>query len=378
MAGKKGVILLIGLSLFFPWMTSMSSSDSIVSVESSKTCKQCHEEIYNHWKNAMHAISIEDPIFKASYMESYLKTSGKAKFDCLPCHAPVVLINNDYDLEKEVTREGVSCDFCHSVKDVIPGKGGNPFVFEPGKTKIGPYARAESPAHKTKPSPIFKSSEFCAGCHEYTNRNGVKILGTFSEWQESPYPEEGVHCQACHMPLIPGRIVKRDVKSSNRKRINLHAISAAHSKDQLQKALRVEIVNIHKEEQVIEVTVGITNTGSGHVVPTGIPSRKLLLLVEMKTPNEVFTQQRRYEKIIVDANGNDIRKECDAFLEAEKISFDNRLKPKEKRIEKFSFVRPETRKTTISARIYYLYKTSVLSPTEMRVKMAEDVKSISK
>jgi len=39
---------------------------------------------------------------------------------------------------------------------------------------------------------------------------------------------------------------------------------------------------------------------------------------------------------------------------------------------------PKNREITISARIEYLYKASVLRPTEIRVKMAEDIKSISK
>jgi hypothetical protein len=52
--------------------------------------------------------------------------------------------------------------------------------------------------------------------------------------------------------------------------------------------------------------------------------------------------------------------------------------PRETRIERFAFAMPKNRKITISARIEYLYKTSVLRPTEMRVKMAEDTKKISK
>ncbi|NIM58006.1 MAG: hypothetical protein GTO16_03555 [Candidatus Aminicenantes bacterium] len=373
-------ILILGIFLFFlhSHVGSKSALQKAPTFTSSESCKECHEEIHNHWKNAMHSMSIEDPIFKAAYMESYLNTAGEAKFNCMRCHAPVSLINNDYDLKNEITREGVSCDFCHSVKKVNLDNRDNPFELEIGETKRGPLSNVDSPAHKTEPSSLFKSSELCAGCHEYTNDKGVKILGTYSEWKESPYAEEGTHCQNCHMPLIIGKIVKPEIKAIKQKRINLHAISASHSTEQLQKAVKVEIKNIHLEEDVIEVVVGVTNSGSGHFVPTGIPARKLILLVELRTPNEYFSQQRIYQKIMQDESGKEIKKEGTVFLQAAKISFDNRIKPRETRMERFAFAKPRNKKITITARVDYLYRTAILRPTEMRVIMAEDVKMMSK
>jgi RNase P subunit RPR2 len=382
MAEKKRTfpITIIVFTVFFlsSILVSNSSLSKAPSITSSKNCKECHQEIYNHWKNAMHSMSIEDPIFKASYMEAYFKTAGEAKYNCLRCHAPIAFINNDYDLKNEITKEGVNCDFCHSIKKVNLDNKDNPFELEIGEIKRGPLSDVESPAHKTESSALFQSSELCAGCHEYTNRNGVKVLGTYSEWRESPYAEEGTHCQNCHMPLIPGKIVKSEIKSSNRKQINLHAISASHSTEQLRKALKVKIRNINKEEGIVEVVVGVSNVGSGHMVPTGIPSRKLILLVELKTPNEYFSQQRIYQKIMLDESGKEIKKENEVFQKAAQVSFDNRLRPRETRIERFAFAMPKNKNITISARVEYLYKASVLRPTEIRVKMAEDIKSISK
>ncbi len=179
------------------------------------------------------------------------------------------------------------------------------------------------------------------------------------------------------MPLIPGKIVKPGIKSSNQKQINLHAISASHSTEQLRKALKVEIKDINQEDDIIEVVVNVANVGSGHNVPTGIPSRKLILLVELRTPNEYFTQQRVYQRIMRDELEEEIKKESEVFLTAARVSFDNRLRPKETRTERFAFAKPRNKKITISARVEYLYKTSVLRPTEMRVRMAEDEKKIS-
>ncbi len=379
---KKGVlsVLLSALLVLMvgPFLHSGSSIQTLKGITSSKMCKKCHEEIFGEWKNAMHSMSMDDPIFKASYMQAYFGTAGSAKFECLQCHAPFTLMNKDYDLTKDITQEGVSCDFCHSVKEVHPGNKSNPFVFDLGNTKRGPLSNTSSPAHDTEPSSLFKSSELCAGCHEYTNEREVTILGTYSEWKQSPYPGENTQCQNCHMPLIPGRTVREKIKKSAQKQINLHAISAGHSTEQLQKALDVKITKADIVTDFINVEVDVTNVGSGHVVPTGIPTRNLILLVELKTPNEYFVQQRVYQRLLVDEQGNLLSEIYDIFKNAAKVSLDTRLKPRETRTERFVFAVPKNKKITISARVEYLYKAKVLSPTEMRVKMAEDKKIISR
>jgi hypothetical protein len=343
---------------------------------SSESCKECHEEIHKSWKNDMHALSLDDPVFKSAYLEAYLNTKGNAKFNCLKCHAPMTWINNDFDLEKEITREGVTCDFCHSVKDVNLADTRAPYKFEKSGIKRGPLSNVSSPAHETAPSPLFKSSEFCAGCHEYTNEKGVTILGTYSEWKGSSYAAQGQPCQHCHMPLVAGNVVSSKTKSSGLKQVNLHAISASHSVEQLRRAVKVEIGEIKQDEDFIEVRVRVTNTGSGHKVPTGIPKRQLLLIVDVKTPTEYLTQQKIYTRILKDERGDEVKKECEVFLTAASDYFDNRIKPGETRVENFAFMRPKNRKITVSARAEYLYETTVLHGTEMRVQMSEDSRQL--
>lgn len=382
MGVKRGILLFI-MMLFTACVVKAFVHAGFSAVEkpaitSSKKCQECHDEIYGHWKNAMHSRSIEDPIFKASYMESYLETSGSAKFECLHCHAPMTLLNGDYELKEEVTLEGVSCDFCHSIKGMNLDNRDNPFELELGEIKRGPLSRASSSAHVTEPSPLFKSSELCAGCHEFTNDKGVTILGTYSEWKHSSYPGENIQCQNCHMPLIEGRTVKESVKPSTQKTINLHAISAGHSTEQLQKALKLEIKKVEKHKDFIQVEVDITNVGSGHMVPTGVPTRKLILQVELRTPNEYITDQRIYQRTLKDGKGRVLTKIYDLFQNAEQVSLDTRLKPGETRKERFVFAMPKNKKITVSARAEYLFRADVMSPKEIRVKMAEDTRVISR
>jgi hypothetical protein len=365
-------ILLTGFIAQYGETSVRLSSQSDIS----KTCGKCHGEIYTHWKNAMHSMSIEDPIFMASYMEAYMNTKGEAKYECLPCHAPITQINGDYDLNEEATREGVSCNFCHSIKGLNAGDTSHPFIFETGNIKRGPLSSTSTSAHGTAPSALFKSSELCAGCHEYTNKNGVKVLGTYSEWKESLYAKKGTQCQNCHMPLIPGRVINEKRGEASQKNINLHAISAAHSTEQLQKAVTVEIKDLHQEDNFIHIVVEVTNSGSGHMVPTGIPNRKLILWAELRTPTEVTSQQRVYERILIDEQDMPLKKICNLFQNAAKVTLDTRLRPGEKRTESFVFARPKNKEITLIARMEYLFKADVLSPTEMKVKMAETVREI--
>ena len=348
-----------------------------IPVKSSQVCKECHVEIYNTWRNDLHAMSIDDPMFMASYMESYLNSASASKSLCLPCHAPVTRMNKDFDLKREVTREGVSCDFCLSIKAIFLDRKDNPFELDKNGTKRGPLSNTSSPAHETEASSVFKSSQLCAGCHEYTNDKGVSILGTYTEWQNSPYIKEGVQCQNCHMPLIEGHVIDPKIKSPTQKKINLHAISAAHSTEQLEKAVKVEIKKIEKDSNFIYVEVSITNIGSGHIVPTGIPSRKLILWVEAKTPNEYFADKRIYQRILKDKEGKNIDKIHDLFTQAADVFVDTRLKPRETRSESFAFAMPKNKKVTVSARLEYLFVANVMTPTELRIKMAEVSKALN-
>lgn len=369
-----GLIVFLAVSLegFKP------ADPEIPSLTSSAKCKECHQEIYDSWKNTTHALSIEDPIFKAAYMEAYLLTKGEVKFNCLSCHAPAVLINKDFDMEKDITKEGITCDICHSITKIDLADRRAPFKFESQGVKRGPMRDVLSPAHKTELSTLFKSSELCAGCHEYVNDVGVKVLATYSEWKESPYAAEGKQCQDCHMPLIAGRVVKDKIKSSKQKLVNLHDISAGHSEDQLKKALKVELKNISADKDFIVVSVDVTNVGSGHMVPTGLPKRKLALIVDVKTPKDYLSQQKIFQRIMTDDKGNEIKKDWAFLMNGVKDLFDNRIKPREKKSESFTFVRPKNDDITVSARVEYLYETMVLNPVEMRVVMAEASRKISK
>jgi hypothetical protein len=341
-------------------------------------CGKCHQEIYNTWKRSLHAQSIEDPIFKTAYLEAYYDTEGKAKYLCLRCHAPITYINKDYDLKESITKEGVSCDFCHTLTAIDLDNRDYPFSMDLGLNKRGPLRLKDqaSSAHKVVHSPLHQSSLLCAGCHEYKNGNGVSILSTYSEWKGGPYAQEGKQCQYCHMPLIKGKIVKSDIKEVTEQYINLHNITGSRSLERLREAVRAQIEEVRKVNNILEVKVKITNIGSGHMVPTGLPTRKLILQVRAKTPKkEIQMGEIVYQKLLLDGNRQEILKDSEVFYKAESLAMDNRLAPRESRIETFKFPAPkgiESIMLNVEAKVFYKYSPIIMEMKEMEIKLTGD------
>lgn len=343
----------------------------------SESCAECHLGIYNKWKDSIHAMSADDPIFYTSYIEAYTISSGQAKILCLKCHASTVPVTKDYELKNRLSREGVSCDFCHTLKGVKLNDRRDPFIRDIGPVKRGPLEATKIEGHKTEYSKLHLSSELCAACHEYISDNGLSIMETYSEWKASSYAAEGKQCQSCHMPRIEGEISKT---SGQKRIINDHNLQGGHSIVQLKKTLLVKIKEVKRLKDRVSVSVSVENVGSGHMVPTGIPTRKLILNCEVRTvKNKVFSDKRVFEKIIIGKNGEELVKDSEIMLGmGTAITKDNRIGPKEVRIEEFIFGVPDNTDISVSAWVDYLYKPLLLYETEMKIEMNRDEKTISR
>ena len=162
---------------------------SVKGFSSSRKCGQCHKEIYNDWKHSLHADASGNAVFQAAYMQVYFEQGERARPACLSCHAPVAYFNNDPKLTQAISREGVSCDFCHSIAEVLPGTTEGPqFRFEFGGVKQGPLKKSNSPAHQTRFNDLYQQSLFCKGCHEQKSQSGQPIIATWSEWNGKKAP----------------------------------------------------------------------------------------------------------------------------------------------------------------------------------------------
>lgn len=346
---------------------------------SSEVCKDCHADIHNYWKNSMHAYSFTDPIFNTAYQKA-IKLDDESRKRCLRCHAPVTVITHDYDAVRDITREGVTCDFCHTITAMSRESENFGYKFKLDRVRMGPSKKADSPLHESAYSELHTKSEFCAGCHEYTNKDGVKLLETYSEWKASRYASEGIQCQNCHMPLTEGLVVRPDVKETMMK-INLHNLQGGHSVDKVKSATEVRIRDIQKFPGSVRISVDVTNKGSGHRIPTGTPSRELLLEVAILSVPEnrlVEKKQTSFKKTLLGANGQILEGDAEIMVNARKMLSDNRLAPRETRTSRMTFVNVPPNPYRIRAKLFYNYlaESSPGQMQQMLIELASDEKAL--
>ena len=287
----------------------------------------------------------------------------------LTCHAPGILVGDNANLSDPVVQDGIGCDFCHSLQGIRLDSPEHPFVLEVTSVKLGnPVRDASSTGHDVAYSEFHLSALFCAGCHEYRNKNGVEILSTYSEWKG--YEEAGGDqtCQGCHMPLVLANVVDPKIMRAESSFVNLHLMPGGHSRDQLAKSTRLKIMEVSKSKDQLYVSVQLQNAGAGHRVPTGSPSRKVLLSLDVQAEGSpVSRQERLFQRVVVDADQQPILKDSRIFLEAAAIQSDNRLVPGEKRLEDFQFQIPEDKNIEIQATLTYLYSPHNRVETETRI-----------
>jgi Cytochrome c554 and c-prime len=374
---KKSDIINVLLGLLVSTVTVGAVTDyPIVKKEGyteSQVCGTCHTMIHKQWENSLHASSISDPVFLGVYNE--VEKEENRRF-CLKCHAPTVRVTGDYKLTQPITKEGVTCDFCHTIKGVDLSKE-EPFEYALGFVKRGPIKSDLEIGHENRYSEIHLKAEFCAGCHEVVNENGFHVMSTYTEWKQGPYAGKGIQCQNCHMPEEFGVPIVNPEIARTQHSVTAHTFLGGHSQINITKAATLTQV-IDKANDHISVVVYVTNAEAGHSLPTGIPSRKVILTVKLLDPTGQELESKRvvYRRVLVDGEGREIPEENikDMFLKATSVKSDNRIRPKETRREEFTFPLPKGIGGTLLVESYLYYEFSVpyLEPNIMKVEMAED------
>ena len=336
--------------------------------QSAEYCGNCHRAIEKGWKESVHSQAMESRLFQDALQMAKSDFGPHARTVCLGCHAPTIAATGDYALVRKVSWEGITCDYCHSIRRVIMN-GPNPkAVVEYNNIKEGPWKGVVSPAHGTAYSPVHKSSVLCATCHQYKNSLGFPVLTTYSEWQEGPYPAEHKGCQSCHMYHVEGEVVDPRVKRTPNAGINLHQMPGSHSLTQLNKAIRGQLFVTHEGNQ-LRVEVVVTNQGAGHMVPTGSPLRKLILQVSASPfGGKPLQQERVFTRVVADQHGKVLNREDLVFMKAAKVLSDTRLAPRETRKEIFTFKVPKGVRSTVEADFYYYYSPTAATKAQQEVK----------
>jgi hypothetical protein len=335
----------------------------------SSACGQCHKAIHDSWQHSMHALAAKDPIFQTALLQT-MNVAGKPTIlECLACHSPSFShTEGPINLADIDIQEGVTCDYCHSVsgidEDSVPA-----LQAKPGVTKYGPEKDFDSPAHEVKYNPLFKKSEFCRGCHEY-KVNGVAVMDTYNEWKESSYAAAGKQCQDCHMPYVDRNLVDPSVKKSMQK-INLHEPAGGRSIEQLRNAAKIGIASATSNGKKHIVSVEVENIGAGHKLPTGMPTRYLVLEFTVKRTADgrtIHEDKYLFQRVLADKEGHVIKEDFRTMLDAASVVSDNRLAPGEKRVIPFKFF-STSKDFTYEARLNYVYEPYIISQEKISVEI---------
>ena len=312
---------------------------------SAETCKPCHPDIYDEWRQSPMARSVELSGWSLRASLDVLRATGEAETMrtlCYSCHAPFARTAGSLDLDTVPLSEGVSCDFCHSVRDVEVAPTLNISTAVPGDVKTGPHADAHSTGHDTLELPLMRRSEFCAGCHWFAwPESGMPIDWTYKQWFDSPYRGEGVQCQDCHMPLRPGR-ASSVATTPDRGGVRSHAFHGARHLPTLQGAL-----TLRARRERSTAVVEIENVGAGHSIPGGGGElRELELRV---TPEGAEPIVRRYDVRYFDEDGERVTGSDDGAVRFE----DHTIKARETKVERI----PLAPSTPAKVELWFWYVT---------------------
>jgi len=235
---------------------------------------------------------------QAYYGPGFKWDSPQQAGNCAACHLPAAANDAPYgtdpDLVTGVGTEGVTCDFCHKIRDVrLDPATGLPYdnmpgvrsfkTLRPGKNRqlfIGPLDDV-APGDDTYAA-LYRESRYCAPCHS-AKFWGVQIYNSFGEWLASSYsdPASGRTCQSCHMPRRGAtRFVREDAGGllRNPDSIASHLMPGAADEALLQNTAELT-VSTTRSGDAIKVDVSVINTMAGHHIPTDSPLRNILLVV---------------------------------------------------------------------------------------------------
>lgn len=336
-------------------------------ISSAEVCGQCHLSIVESWKESAHSHAMDSRLFQDALAAAEADSGAAVRGTCLGCHAPLAAQTNDLGLDRKVTWEGVTCDYCHSVRTVDTESANPRARSEYSLAKSGPLKDAVSGVHPTVYSPVHVSSAICAPCHEYKNAHGFPVLTTFSEWKASRYGKENRNCQSCHMAAVAGKVADARFEREPTTNINIHRMAGSRSVSQLNRAVKLKM-DVTREGARAKVTVDVTNAAAGHFIPTGSPLRQLILDVTARTADGKETHAKKiYARTVKDAAGKVLEKEHFVFTKSAGVTIDSRLAPEETRREVFTFDSPAGTSTEIRATLSYYYSPFAREKADQRV-----------
>jgi len=285
------LFVIMGTSLAIPQKATGLGTLKYADFKKPEFCgSSCHKDFYQQWKQSMMSQSYTHQWDEIEYFELAVPHAEKdqkvaeVKAGCNGCHAPISFVAGDVPPPRPEknsrANEGVSCDVCHSITGF---EGDTPFNFNyimnPGKTKYATRkGGVESPVHQIEVKEFMKTGDFCGICHNEKDPYGIWVKSTHLEWKASPYFQEGVQCQDCHMP-------KGEFKTASTGTIypdaRLHLFHGAHDPGKIKGTIEIRMhpnVREAKLGEVVKLTASLFNQKAGHKFPTGAVEDRILWL----------------------------------------------------------------------------------------------------
>jgi Carboxypeptidase regulatory-like domain/Cytochrome c554 and c-prime len=262
-------------------------------------CVTCHNDIHDEWKSSAHGFGSGSSRFSQLFRGGDSKEKGtgwnlthdkpEGTEVCASCHQPTAgffAVERDPSV-KATPANRIHCDFCHKIVGpagteigLTHGRFGLELLRpKDGELNFGPLTDAALDENSF--SPFYRQSRYCASCHEGLVF-GVRVYETYSEWQASPAGKTGTQCQECHMRptgkmtnFAPGHGgVGRDPHT-----IANHTFFDGSHREMLQRCLSLDL-QLATDPNAVRALVEIKADKVGHRVPTGLPDRNLVLVVE--------------------------------------------------------------------------------------------------
>lgn len=260
---------------------------------SAQQCATCHPNHYQEWRSSMHAYAFVDPVFFAMHDRGQRETAGRLDQFCTKCHSPIASRSGetppffDRNALSPVSREGVTCDVCHSITRINEIANAD-FAMSPGNVK---YGSLDNPApngfHGSQFNALFDRSEFCGSCHNVINPENVLVEETHFEWSRISPASMAYQCQDCHMPTYTGEAAvggpQREVHRHYFAGVDVPLIDFPGADLQrqmaeqlLQSAADLSITHpaaILRGDTLV-LAVQVQNTGTGHDLPSGVAAER--------------------------------------------------------------------------------------------------------
>jgi hypothetical protein len=291
----------------YHWLSSTDPEGGI-------SCLHCMVA-FPEWQTGAHGQSAVNPRFFSMYNgrdvagTAVISPGYKLDFpgtagNCAACHAPGAATRRQgaftadmNELQEGAEQEGVFCEFCHKIGDVYLNPAtGLPYPNAPGvlsyrlmrtePDSVLFFGSLDDVTRRVSYLPLEKQSQFCAPCHQFSFW-GTPIYQSFEEWLNSPYPEQGVECQTCHMPwdttgyreVLPYFVFpERGGLIRDPSTLASHLDLGVKDPEFMRQTVSMT-VQAQAMLGFVDVTVAITNVFAGHHVPTDYPGRHMILTV---------------------------------------------------------------------------------------------------